>query len=86
MSASDAEEISSPTDFFFFNVKMVTLNFLSSPCGPPFTLVTEPHLLTMGFNLISVCDSAQSASCDRSRAGESLCGRKETLQRLKLND
>lgn len=91
MFASDAEEISSPTNFFFvfffFNVKMVTLNFLLSPlCGPPFTLVTEPRSLTMDINLISARDLAQSASCDRSQAGESLRGWKATFQRPKLND
>lgn len=46
----------------FFNVKMATLNFmLSLPCGPPFILMTEPCLLTMGVNLILVCDLVQSA-------------------------
>lgn len=49
-------------------------------------LVTEPRLLTKGFNLISVCDLAQSANCGRSQGGESSSDRKEMLQRLKLND
>lgn len=76
-----------PVFYFFPHVKLVTLNFLLSfPCGPPFMLVTEPRLLTKGFNLIWVCDLAQSANCDRSQGGESSSDRKEMLQRLKLND
>lgn len=39
----------------FFHVKAASLNSLLSPlCGPPFMLVTEPRLLTLGLNLISV--------------------------------
>lgn len=56
-----------PAGAIVFHVKPAILNFfLSFLCGPPFMPVTEPRVLTMGLNLISVLIWSNQLSYDRS--------------------